>query len=117
MAATVLNIRELSDAVRGDLNGGDLQLADATDGATYVNTGVECLVVYNSENATNTLTFHDADGTAQDALTLPANDVCIFGPLASKDWGDTVLVKTGDATNVKFAVIKITGTRNLITRN
>ena len=119
MAVTALSTLALKNA-RLDQVGTGLAFTaiDGTDGGSYVNTGVEMVIVRNAEAATNTVTFHDKDGVSMGTLTIPASVCVAWGPLAPalhNDANGKVLIKTGDATNCTFLVVAMDGTENTIT--
>lgn len=117
MAVTALSTLALKNARKGEVGAGlAFSTIDGTDGGSFVNTGVEMLVVRNAEAATNTVTLTRANGSVDDALTIPASKCVAWGPLDPSLYGDLVQVDTGDAVNCTFLVVDMSGTENTITQ-
>lgn len=117
MAETALSATlDITEPVLHALESGDPDVVDAVNGNSFTNTGAEVLVVDNTGGSSRTIQFRNADTDVAigSAITIPGNDMAVFGPFSKRVYGATVAF-LGSHTDLNVRVFNITRTRNILT--
>lgn len=107
----------LSSGLKGGTSGGRVpEAGDAVNGNSFVNTGLEVLVVDNVGGSARTLIFKDKNGVALTAVDVAANKMQVVGPFPVDKFGATVLFTPSHA-ELEMVVFQLKGgdLRNILT--
>lgn len=108
---------ELTEPKLHAISAGVPDVSDATDGNSFVNTGVEVVVVDNTGGSSRTIDFNDENGAAFSPalqVTVLANRMAVIGPFDADIYGDSVTFLTS-STDLHARVFSIARTKNIIT--